>query len=1166
MKQITKRVMSVALTLIMLLSILPTTVLAKQTSRETQTCKFQILYVDDSFYIGYNYGNSWDVKYTCQYTEGHSGYNHSMACSVIQEQVNVAKTKVDDGYDIVGWAKTANQNPKVLTTYTGTTATQTTYTIYLVAKKPAPKLVTYTLTYDANDGTGALSEDSKTVSADSYAFTVKNDKPTNGDKHFMGWADSNTATNAEHHGDDTITLYKANPAKTIYAVWGGHTDTNKDGFCDNGNECLHKKDNGYCTEENCTHSGDCTCGGMRPSAPALSVNIMCIDSIDKPSFIGDTFTVTAKASDSDAVINMNCNQTFVEQTGSQKNEDGSVTFTYKVIKAKPAWANMTFTATATKDGATSDPVSKSQAINLRVRLMVKVKESDGTVIDNAAVVLDYAYSNEPHNRDLTLNYDNEKKIYQPKPWDLSASGDYASVIITLPDGRMATISKDEDGNSVQSLIAAGESDVVVEYQFPAYQVTGKLFVNGKPAKYTSGASTNQYTKTISGVYNTVISYDEMTDWAENLVKTDLDAENAPTKVEAKVYKDGGTYAPETKYGEANKLHNYVMVDVTTYYDVTFDAGDHGTLADGETDTATYVFGSDFPDDPVLNAEKHFEFDGWYDGDTKVETFPATVTKSVTYTAHWKQVSTDPGVVTPKVAAYKVEHYKENLDGSYTLAETDFPLYGEIGETVTAVAKTYNHYTEDTDNVNAVPSGEVVMPRPGGDGTPVILTLKLYYKLDTFTVTYKYVDENGVESVPAEAPKNEYTYSVGQQVPVAVAPKDVTVVGGVWKFQGWTVDGVGVSGKVAMVEGGLEIVGTWKYESAVEPTEKVTITFKVVNGTWADGSTTDKTVEIDKGAVLNSDQIPTGMKANSGYKTGAWSADLTGKQDQDATYTYKFEKESSSSSSSGSSSRTSKKYTLKYDTNDGKKISSESKSKKWTKDFEDLPVPTKKGYEFAGWYYNEKLTKKVKTDVDVDATTVILYAKWVEASELPFTDVDVNDSYYEAVKYCYDNNIFKGTTDTTFAPYSTLTRGQMVTVLWRLNGSPEPEHANPFTDVAATSPFAKAIAWAAENKLTNGVTETTFVPNQAISRQQFLTILYRYAVAMQYDVTVKNADEVLADYPDAENVSAYAVPAMQWAISTGVAGAVDGMLAPTDPAPRYQVAEFLANFCQEVVSR
>lgn len=271
------------------------------------------------------------------------------------------------------------------------------------------------------------------------------------------------------------------------------------------------------------------------SAPALSVNIMCIDSIDKPSFIGDTFTVTAKASDSDAVINMNCNQTFVEQTGSQKNEDGSVTFTYKVIKAKPAWANMTFTATATKDGATSDPVSKSQAINLRVRLMVKVKESDGTVIDNAAVVLDYAYSNEPHNRDLTLNYDNEEKIYQPKPWDLSASGDYASVIITLPDGRMATISKDEDGNSVQSLIAAGESDVVVEYQFPAYQVTGKLFVNGKPAKYTSGASTNQYTKTISGVYNTVISYDEMTDWAENLVKTDLDAENAPTTLAYSVH-------------------------------------------------------------------------------------------------------------------------------------------------------------------------------------------------------------------------------------------------------------------------------------------------------------------------------------------------------------------------------------------------------------------------------------------------------------------------------------------------------------------------------------------------------------------------------------------------------------------------------------------------------
>ena len=72
-----------------------------------------------------------------------------------------------------------------------------------------------------------------------------------------------------------------------------------------------------------------------------------------------------------------------------------------------------------------------------------------------------------------------------------------------------------------------------------------------------------------------------------------------------------------------------------------------------------------------------------------------------------------------------------------------------------------------------------------------------------------------------------------------------------------------------------------------------------------------------------------------------------------------------------------------------------------------------------------------------------------------------------------------------------------------------QERNPFGDVAATSPFVKAIAWAAENKLTNGITETTFAPAQAISRQQFLTILYRYAQFMGYDVSVGEDTNILS---------------------------------------------------------
>ena len=182
--------------------------------------------------------------------------------------------------------------------------------------------------------------------------------------------------------------------------------------------------------------------------------------------------------------------------------------------------------------------------------------------------------------------------------------------------------------------------------------------------------------------------------------------------------------------------------------------------------------------------------------------------------------------------------------------------------------------------------------------------------------------------------------------------------------------------------------------------------------------------------------------------------------------------------------------------------------------------------------------------------------------LPFTDVDPSAAYYSAVKYCYENNIFKGVTDTMFMPNNTITRGQMVTVLWRMNGSPEPKNANPFGDVAATSPFVKAIAWAAENKLTNGITETTFAPAQAISRQQFLTILYRYAQFMGYDVSVGEDTNILS-FEDVGEVGEYAIPAMQWAVGSGVLTA-EKTLTPRAAAPRCNVAEFLANFCMKVI--
>lgn len=155
-----KRLVAFLLVLIMVLGMLPVSAFAADDgvspqeleSNETQTIKYQILYVGDEFNTGYNYGVSVNKTYTCQYSTGHSGFNHSILISEFRNVgVPALKGQLDSGYEFVGWAKEAKKNPTIFDFNTaGTTATQTTYTIYLVAKKAVPPTVTYTLTYYPN--------------------------------------------------------------------------------------------------------------------------------------------------------------------------------------------------------------------------------------------------------------------------------------------------------------------------------------------------------------------------------------------------------------------------------------------------------------------------------------------------------------------------------------------------------------------------------------------------------------------------------------------------------------------------------------------------------------------------------------------------------------------------------------------------------------------------------------------------------------------------------------------------------------------------------------------------------------------------------------------------------------------------------------------------------
>lgn len=179
-----------------------------------------------------------------------------------------------------------------------------------------------------------------------------------------------------------------------------------------------------------------------------------------------------------------------------------------------------------------------------------------------------------------------------------------------------------------------------------------------------------------------------------------------------------------------------------------------------------------------------------------------------------------------------------------------------------------------------------------------------------------------------------------------------------------------------------------------------------------------------------------------------------------------------------------------------------------------------------------------------------------AGNVPFTDVKVTDWFYDAVEYVYDEGLMSGTSATTFAPNGTTTRGMIVTILHRLEGLPV-VYGETFTDVAEGAYYADAVAWASGMGVVTGYGDGRFGPNDAITRQQLATILFRYA-GFYGKNTVPRA--LLDDFKDADSVTDYAIDAMQWAVAEDLIKGSDGYLNPNGFATRAQVATILERFC------
>ena len=243
--------------------------------------------------------------------------------------------------------------------------------------------------------------------------------------------------------------------------------------------------------------------------------------------------------------------------------------------------------------------------------------------------------------------------------------------------------------------------------------------------------------------------------------------------------------------------------------------------------------------------------------------------------------------------------------------------------------------------------------------------------------------------------------------------------------------------------------------------------------------------------------------------------------------------------------------------------------------------TKSGYTFLGWFTAYTGGVQVRQIGATETGDKVFYAHWKKNADpidpiipilpgiiggntgsnikLPFGDVTVSDWFYDDVRYVYANGIMDGTSSDRFAPNAPLTRAMIVTILYRMDGSPAMSGASDFKDVDSNKWFAKAVAWAAANGIVNGYGSGLFGPNDPVTREQLAAILYRYTAYCKASTTM-NGDN-LASFTDLSTVSGYALESMNWAVGEKLLKGANSKLDPKANATRAQVAAIIHRYLE-----
>ncbi len=444
------------------------------------------------------------------------------------------------------------------------------------------------------------------------------------------------------------------------------------------------------------------------------------------------------------------------------------------------------------------------------------------------------------------------------------------------------------------------------------------------------------------------------------------------------------------------------------------------------------------------------------------------------------------------------------------------------------------------------------------------------KLDTqkeyYYITYRYMDGTTKDkTVPVEKGQTAEAEAPGQREG--------------YTFLGWRGDNDRLypAGSEVTPEADMVMTAEWGADSAV-----YTLTISVTGGGSVVRVEDGQEHDIASGTgFLEGDQVVLRAKRATGYRFAGWTVDgesfdeeeITVTMDGSVTVKATFRRISSGGAPSGGSSGGSvTTYAVAVGSVENGTVECVSKEAKGNEVL--VTLTPDEGYEVGSLQVVKDSGGEVSVTKRGDGEylftmpgeAVRVIAAFVEAQEEadewdnPFADVAKGAWYYDAVAYASQNGLMNGVSADSFAPDATTSRGMIVTILYRLEGSPSAAQAD-FADVAAGAYYAGAVAWASANGIVTGYGDGTFGPDAAITREQLGAILYRYAQYLGLEVS-QTAD--LTGYADAADISEWAQQAFAWAVREGlISGMDDGTLAPRGTATRAQVATILMRLCEKL---